>query len=195
MKQKYLNLEVFNKRDGTIGTIIKQSENTLSIRTDDSIKEVTESSFLRWYTIVPQDNPVGEEPSTEVKTEEVKKKLSSGEAGVGEKLRTRFLSIVKEQANQELDISYNEKNKQDIVRYNGRNVFECTTAKRRFNVMCHPDSLTPDNLKRADKIFPKEWGWSMRAKFVFTDVNQWPLMKTIVVDGLFYRQHAESDKQ
>jgi len=217
MKQNYVNLEVFNKRDGTIGTIISQNGTTLSIKAGSIIKEVTESSFLRWYTIVPQDSPVDketnkeskttvmpetpdqgcEENTTEKKTEEgvVKKDnrtFSSGEQGIGDKLRDRFLTLVKEQANQNLDISYNEKSKQDIIKYNGRNVFECTTAKRRFNVMCHPDSLTHDNLKRAEKVFPKEWGWSLRAKFVFTDVGQWLTMKTIIVDGLFYRQREES---
>jgi hypothetical protein len=41
-------------------------------------------------------------------------------------------------------------------------------------------------------VFPKEWGWSLSAKFVFTDITQIPLMKTIIVDGLFYRQREEN---
>jgi len=220
MKQSYLNLEVFNKRNGTTGTVVGQDETTISIKSGDAIKAVTESTFLRWYTIVPQDKPAEKETSKEPemmpmpgtqdpdwgekaagkkteKKEEKKveedKSLPAGSPGVGEQLREKFLTLVKQQANQHLDITYDEKNHRDIVKYNGRNVFECTTAKRRFNVLCHPKSLTADNFKRADKVFPKEWGWSLRAKFVFTDITQIPLMKTIIVDGLFYRQKEEEN--
>lgn len=202
MKQNYVNLEVFNKRNGTIGTVVSQDETTILIKSGDAIKAVTENTFLRWYTIVPQDKsaekeiikePEKEEKKEKKNTDKEDKSLPAGAPGVGEELRDKFLSLVKEQANQHLDITYDEKNHRDIVKYNGRNVFECTTAKRRFNVLCHPKSLTPDNLKRADKVFPKEWGWSLRAKFVFTDITQIPLMKTIIVDGLFYRQKEENN--
>jgi len=202
MKQNYVNLEVFNKRNGTIGTVVSQDETTILIKSGDVIKAVTENTFLRWYTIVPQDKPAEKETIKEPEKEEKKEKkktdkedksLPAGAPGVGELLREKFLSLVKEQANQHLDITYDEKNHRDIVKYNGRNVFECTTAKRRFNVLCHPKSLTADNFKRADKVFPKEWGWSLRAKFVFTDITQVPLMKTIIVDGLFYRQREEEN--
>jgi len=197
-----MNLEVFNKRNGTIGTVVGQDDTTILIKTGDAIKAVTENTFLRWYTIVPQDKPAEEETIKEPEKEEKKEKkkidekdksLPAGPPGVGELLREKFLSLVKEQANQHLDITYDEKNNRDIIKYNGWNVFECTTAKRRFTVLCHPKSLTPDNLKRADKVFPKEWGWSLRAKFVFTDITQTPLMKTIIVDGLFYRQKEEEN--
>lgn len=215
MKQNYVDLEVFNKRNGTTGTVVSQDETTISVKCGDAIKAVTESTFLRWYTIVPQDKPVEKEKAKEPETvpmpgtqdhdgrekasgrkedtdEKDKKVLPSGDSGIGEQIRDKFLSIVKEQSNQHLDITYNEKNHRDIIKYNGRNVFECTTAKRRLNVLCHPKSLTPDNLKRATEIFPKEWGWSLNAKFVFTDLTQIPLMKTIIVDGLFYRQREEN---
>lgn len=206
MKQNYVDLEVFNKRNGTTGTVVSQDETTISVKCGDAIKAVTESTFLRWYTIVPQDStkehdtvPIptpqdaDQKKNESVKKENPEKKiLSAGVPGIGDQLREKFLSLVKDQANQSLDITYNEKSKQDIIKYNGRNVFECTTAKRRFNVMCHPDSLTPDNLKRAERVFPKEWGWSMRARFIFTDLAQWPMMKTIIADGLFYRQREEN---
>lgn len=210
MKQSYVDLEVFNKRNGTTGTVVSQDETTISIKCGDAIKAITESTFSRWYTIVPQDKPVEKEKEPETvpvprtqdrdwgekasgnKENPEKKILPASVPGIGDQLREKFLFLVKEQANQSLDITYNEKSKQDIIKYNGRNVFECTTAKGRFNVMCHPNSLTPDNLKRAERIFPKEWGWSMRARFIFTDLAQWPLMKTIIVDGLFYRQREEN---
>lgn len=202
MKQNYVNLEVFDKRNGTIGTVVRQDETTILIKSGDAIKAVTENTFLRWFTIVPQDKPAEKETIKEPEKEEKKEKkktdgkdksLPAGAPGVGELLREKFLFLVKEQANQHLDIIYDEKNNRDIIKYNGWNVFECTTAKRRFNVLCHPKSLTPDNFKRADKVYPKEWGWSLRAKFIFTDITQIPLMKTIIVDGLFYRQKEEEN--
>lgn len=225
MKQNYVHLEVFNKRNGTTGTVVSQDETTISIKSGDAIKAVTENTFLRWYTIVPQDKSAEKETSKEPEMvpmsgtqdqdwgdkasgkkeesekeaeEDDKKVFPAGNPGIGDELREKFLALVKDQANQHLDTTYDEKNHRDIIKYNGRNVFECTTAKRRFNVLCHPKSLTPDNLKRATEIFPKEWGWSLNAKFVFTDINQWPLMKTIIVDGLFYRQrekNKEDDEQ
>ena len=57
MKQNYVDLEVFNKRNGTTGTVVSQDETTISIKCGDTIKAVRESTFLRWYTIVPQDKP------------------------------------------------------------------------------------------------------------------------------------------
>jgi hypothetical protein len=133
--------------------------------------------------------------NTDGKKQKKKDKETNKEAAVaggpslGQQLRDKFVALIKEiSEGKNIDISVNDKTKADIIKYNGKNVFECNTAKKRFNVLCHPDSLTPDNTKRAEKIFPKEWGWSLRAKFVFTDIAQWPLMKSVITDGLFYRE-------
>src|SRR5574344_282995 len=68
MKQNYVDLEVFNKRNGTTGTVVSQDETTISIKCGDAIKAVTESTFLRWYTIVPQDKPIEKEKAKEPET-------------------------------------------------------------------------------------------------------------------------------
>lgn len=201
MNKSFMNLEVFNKRDGTIGTVVGEDEVTISIQILDNIKAVTRKTFMRWYTVVPQEqvtedvveNDITDEqkPSTDNYVAPKEDSIPSGEPGIGDVLRSKFLSIVKDQANQELETFYYPKEKKDVIRYNGRNVFECTTASRRFNVYCHPLSLTPMNLRRASKIHDKSWGWSLRAKYIFTTEAQWPLMKTIIVDGLYYRQKAD----
>lgn len=203
MSHSRLNLEVFCKRDGTRGTVVAEGNNTLTIQTNGVNKVVTEGTFKRWYTIVPQDveeNPLVPMPGTESpdwgekhrRGEPVSKtERPVGEVGVGLELRTKFIQIVKDYANQNLDFTYDEKNKRDIIKYNGKNVFECTTARRRFNVLCHAKALTPDNLKRAAKVYPKEWSWVLNVKFVFTETSQVPLMRSIITDSLFYRQKQD----
>ena len=206
MSQSRVNLEVFCKRNGTRGIVVAESNGTLTIQTDGVNKVVTEGTFKRWYTIVPQDKEektvndktVTQESSisseVNVVSEEKSKRTSpSGEVGVGLELRNKFIEIVKSSANQNLDFTYDEKNNRDVIKYNGRNVFECTTARRRFNVLCHAKALTPDNLKRANKVFPKEWGWVLNVKFVFTSLNEVPLMRSIITDSLFYRQEENNN--
>lgn len=205
MSQSRINLEVFCKRNGTRGIVVAEDSGTLTINTNGVNKVVTEGTFKRWYTIIPQDveeealntQSASEEPSIspegDVVSEEKSKRINpSGEVGAGLELRNKFVDLVKSQANQSLDFTYDEKNNRDIIKYNGKNVFECTTARRRFNVLCHAKALTPDNLKRANRVFPKEWGWVLNVKFVFTDMNQVPLMRSIITDSLFYRQREEN---
>ena len=215
MSQSRINLEVYCKRDGTRGIVVAEDGNILTIQTNGVNKAVTESTFKRWYTIVPQDRvepemvpmPGTESPDwgekhrngTSAKSKgsdkpstATKEVIPSGEAGVGLELRRKFIELVKKGANQSLDFTYDEKNNRDIIKYNGKNVFECTTARRRFNVLCHSKALTPDNLKRAHKVFPKEWGGVLNAKFVFTELSQTPpLMRCIITDSLFYRREEE----
>lgn len=193
MKKSMVGVEVYNKRNGTLGTIVAETQDTFTIRTDGVNKMVTGGTFKRWYTIVPQEKTEKVEPEIKANEPEEKSNTSkrvqpAGEYGVGVKLRAKFLEQVKSQANQSLDFTYDDKNKRDIIKYNGKNVFECTTANKRFNVLCHPKALTPDNLQRAASVFPKEWGWALSAKFVFTDLSQIPLMKSIITDSLYYRQ-------
>lgn len=197
MTQSKLGMNVYNKRNGTQGVVVSESADGFVIQTEGVNKMVTLGTFKRWYTIIPADGndnvqPVADKIEEADKPEEAESKTKrvqpAGEYGVGIKLRNKFLDMVKYQANQSLDFTYDAKNKRDIIKYNGKNVFECTTANKRFNVLCHPKALTPDNLQRADSVFPKEWGWALSAKFVFTDLSQAPLMKSIITDSLYYRQ-------
>lgn len=210
MSQSRINLEVFCKRNGTRGIIVAEDDNILTIQTDGINKTVTESTFKRWYTIVPQEQEQSSEVVQPVQSEESissnqnednvaepkgkSERLNpSGEVGIGLELRKKFIEIVKNGANQSLDFTYDEKNCRDVIKYNGKNVFECTTARRRFNVLCHQKALTPDNIKRASKIHPKDWGWVLNVKFVFTEMSQVPLMRSIVTDSLYYRQKENRD--
>ena len=206
MFQSRVNQEVFCKRNGTRGVVVAEDKDILTIQTDGVNKTVTESTFKRWYTLVPQDkeeNPMVPMPGTETpdwgekhwgSEAAPKDKLPSGESGIGLELRNKFIQMVKNGANQSLDFTYDDKNNRDIIKYNGKNVFECTTARRRFNVLCHSKALTPDNLRRANKVFPKDWGWVLNVKFVFTDMSQVPLMRSIITDSLYYRREENKNE-
>lgn len=201
MPTKRKDLEVFNKRSGVKGIIVADNGDTLVVESNGINKTITDRTFHRWYTVIPQDKP---EPFEERETEKVEtpqevaptEPTDSKFVKVGEaiEIRKRFIELVKHMANQNLDFTYDDKNKRDIIKYNGRNVFECTTTRRKFNVLCHSKALTPDNIKRAEKVFPKEWGWALNVKFIFTSEDQIPLMKSIITDSLFYRQRGQEDE-
>ena len=214
-KASLMGKSVFNKRTGLMGTVVGEDGLTLMIDTQGTVKTVTRSTFTRWFKVVEDDVPEveekkeeeqvvstpetseTEESSTETKEEEEKEKGTrfnpSGDKGIGQQLADKFLYLVKDMANQDLDITSDESGNKLVIKYNGKNIFECTTAKRRFSVLCHPDSLTAQNVKNAFKVFPKEWGWALRAKFVFTSIDEVPLMKSIITDGMFYRQIKEGE--
>lgn len=194
MKQDRAGVEVYDRRKGITGVILGEDDTVVVVECGSVRKAVSRQYFEKHYTIVPQDKDEQVEElaaPSEPEQEKDERGIPLGEYGIGDRLRVKFLGIVKDTADQKLDILYDAKNKKDIVKYNGRNVFECWISQRRYTVMCHPDSLTVSNLKRATEVVPKSWGWSLRAKYVFTDITEWPLMKTIIVDGLYYRQKKE----
>lgn len=123
-------------------------------------------------------------------------KYPSGEPGSGGEIARRFRQIVDETANQDVDYGTTKDPRVMVVRYNGRNAFEVTVCKRRVNVLCHKKSLSPDNLKRATKVMPDAYGWPLSVQFTFTDLseNSTALMRSIVTDGLYYRQKVETEE-
>jgi len=170
-----------------MGVVIGEDGLTTTINTQGDVKTVSHRVFTRWYTVV-------EEEKSNVLTEKKKKPVKgtrfnpSGTKNIGVQIADHFFYLVKDMANQDLDITVDNIKKKVIIKYNNKNIFECTTTKYRFSVLCHPASLTAHNTRAAFKIFPKEWGWALRAKFVFTTLDEYPLMKSIITDALFYRQ-------
>lgn len=189
---------VYNKRSGLMGTVVAEDGLTLSIDTKGTIRGVTRGTFNRWFTVIDEDEQDETQDKVvqqvdEVDAEDGTKNRSSrynpsGEKGVGPHLAEKFIQLVKDMANQHLDITYDDTGKRITIKYNNRNIFECSVASRRFNVFCHPNSLTAQNMRLAFKVFPKDWGWSLRAKFVFTSLDEAHIMKSIITDGMFYRQ-------
>lgn len=204
-KGSIVGREVYDKRAGVMGRVVKEDSLSLVISfstADGDIKKtITPSTFKRWYKLLDPEpkeetSPVEGEatPVPESKEEAPKKSRRSvpeeqkGPVGVGSALSNIFVDIVKESANQDLDIVGTKDKRNLVIKYNGRNVFEITVCKRRLVVMTHPKSLSAVNMRQVAKQYPDSFGWPLSAKFVFTDDSQVPLMRSIINDGLYYRQ-------
>ena len=192
-KGSIVGREVYDKRAGIMGKVLKEDGLSLVIEFSTAegttTKTITPSTFKRWYRLLDPD-PAEEtpDPVEEKKERGPVPEDQKGAVGAGSALCNLFLDTVKEAANQDLDITGTKDKRSVVVKYNGRNVFEITVCKRRLVVMCHPKSLAPTNVAQVTKQYPKEFGWPLSAKFVFTDDAQLPLMRSIINDGLFYRQ-------
>ena len=195
--------EVFCKRNGATGVVTLVDPQTVSITIGNENKSYTHSTFNRWWTVVPQEKTDEEIQQEQEETEDTsideqeegtekktRRTYPSGEPGIGVQLRDKFISLITDLNIDEVVVFHNDENHTDIVKFKGVNVFECSYANRRFNVLAHPDSLSPINRKKVIQMHPKEWGWSLRAKFVFTELTQWPLMSSIISDGFFYRREV-----
>lgn len=199
-KGSIVGREVYDKRAGVMGRVLKEDSLSLVIEfsTPDgaTTKTITPSTFKRWYRLVDKEpepeTPVQEEPK---KTRKTIPEDQKGAVGVGSALCNLFVDTVKTAANQDLEITGTKDKRNLVIKYNGRNVFEITVCKRRLVVMCHPKSLAPTNVAQITKQYPKEFGWSLSAKFVFTDDAQLPLMRSIINDGLFYRQIVDRGEE
>lgn len=192
-KGSIVGREVYDKRAGVMGKVLKEDGLSLVIEfsTPDgtTTKTITPSTFKRWYRLLDEesteDTPA---PAEEKKERGAVPEDQKGAVGAGSALCSLFLSTVKSAANQDLEVTGTKDKRNVVVKYNGRNVFEITVCKRRLVVMCHPKSLAPSNVAQVTKQYPKEFGWPLSSKFVFTDDAQLPLMRSIINDGLFYRQ-------
>lgn len=195
-KGSVVGREVYDKRAGLMGTVLKEDSLSLVIEfsTPDGAvtKTITPSTFKRWYRLLDKEP---EAPEQNTQQEEAPKSSRrsipeehKGAVGAGSALCNMFVEVVKSSANQDIDITGTKDKRNLVIKYNGRNVFEITVCKRRLVVLCHPKSLSPANVRQVVKQYPKEFGWPLSSKFVFTDDAQLPLMRSIINDGLFYRQ-------
>lgn len=218
-KGSIVGREVYDKRAGVMGKVLKEDGLSLVIEfsTPDgtTTKTITPATFKRWYRLLDPE-PAEEKPELmplpgtegnwgekhwgeqEASSEDEKKGNivpddQKGAVGAGSALCNLFLQTVKGAANQDLEITGTKDKRNVVVKYNGRNVFEITACKRRLVVMCHPKSLAPINVSQVVKQYPKEFGWPLSAKFVFTDDAQLPLMRSIINDGLYYRQIVDKE--
>lgn len=194
-KGSIVGREVYDKRAGVMGKVLREDSLSLVIEfstpSGTTTKTITPSTFKRWYRLLDKEpepeqaEPVEEtpKPSRRAIPEEQK-----GAVGVGSALSNQFVNLVKTAANQDLEVTGTKDKRNLVIKYNGRNVFEITVCRRRLVVMCHPKSLSATNMRQVTKLYPKEFGWPLSAKFVFTDDAQLPLMRSIINDGLFYRQ-------
>ena len=198
-KGSIVGREVYDKRAGIMGKVLKEDGLSLVIEFSTAegttTRTITPATFTRWYRLLDpepaEDTPT---PVEEKKERGAVPEEQKGAVGAGSALCGLFLNTVKSSANQDLEITGTKDARNVVVKYNGRNVFELTVCKRRLVVMCHPKSLAPANVAQVVKQYPKEFGWPLSAKFVFTDDAQLPLMRSIINDGLFYRQIVDREE-
>jgi hypothetical protein len=197
-KGSIVGREVYDKRAGIMGKVLKEDGLSLVIEFSTAegttTKTITPATFKRWYRLLDPE-PAEEDPAP---VEEKKERgpvpeEQKGAVGVGSALCNLFVATVMSSANQDLEITGTKDKRSVVIKYNGRNVFEITVCKRRLVVMCHPKSLAAANMYQVTKLYPKEFGWPLSAKFVFTDDAQLPLMRSVINDGLFYRQIVDRE--
>lgn len=199
-KGSIVGREVYDKRAGIVGEVLKEDGLSLVIAfstADGTItKTITPATFKRWYRLLdPDPSEETSTPTEEKKEREVVPEDQKGAIGAGSAMCKLFLTTVKSTANQDLEITGTKDKRNLVVKYNGRNVFEITVCKRRLVVMCHPKSLAPVNVAQMTKQYPKEFGWPLSSKFVFTNDSQLPLMRSIINDGLYYRQIVDKGEE
>ena len=199
-KGSIVGREVYDKRAGVMGKVLKEDGLSLVIEFSTAegttTKTITPATFRRWYRLL--DPEPAEETPDPVETKKERGSVpedQKGAVGVGSALCNLFVETVKSSANQDLEITGTKDKRNVVIKYNGRNAFEITVCKRRLVVMCHPKSLAPANVAQVTKQYPKEFGWPLSAKFVFTDDAQLPLMRSIINDGLFYRQIVDREEE
>ena len=209
-KGSIVGREVYDKRAGVMGRVVKEDSLSLVISfstPDGDIKKtITPATFERWYKLLdaePESASEQVERSAEAEDAQPKKSRRSvavpeqhkGAVGVGSALCNVFVDLVKQAANQDLEITGTKDKRNLVIKYNGRNVFEITVCKRRLVVMAHPKSLSAVNMRQVAKRYPDSFGWPLSAKFIFTDDAQVPLMRSVINDGLYYRQIVVKEKE
>lgn len=176
-----LHAEVYNKKVGATGKVVTVSPDMISVEFNQNgekvVVDVTHGTFKRWYNVIAKVDEDELEPSD------------------GLLLRNRFMHILKSEFGEGIEVLYKPKKRVEIVKYNGISIFEVSYTKRTLNVLCHPNSLAPQNKKLVYRIFPKEWNWSLRAKFVFTSLSEQTLMRSIIVDGIYYRKNKNLEEE
>ncbi len=200
ISRSLVNTEVYNVREGTTAKIVAVGQDSISLEVGKQKipKVVTARTFERWYKIIPQDKPEKENKETKKPSRKKVQTKDLENSTKGEALLARFIQIIKQTADEGeiLDFTYKELNNKVIVKYNYRNVFEIYVSRARLIVYAHPKSLTPINKKFYERLVPKEWGWPLSAKYVFEELDERreALMRSIVVDGLFYRSTRNKEE-
>lgn len=181
--------EVVCTREGRMGVVVREDGFNIYIRFGGTaetaeVKRVTSNQFNTGYKVVEDGEPLprSKQPRRSPMPE-------GGAPGTGPVLYSMFMQYLKHIANQDLEI-YTDSDRQHftVVKYNGYNVFQLRPADTRLTVYCNPDSLCAQNKARAISEYPKKFKRALRSRFVFTTDGDLPLMQSVIVDGLFFRQ-------
>lgn len=184
--------EVYDARRRRVAKVVKEDGFYITVLygttpEDTEYRKVTSVYFQKHFRIIHKE---GEDPKQRHRRRVL---LPEGEAGVGPELFSIFCTIVKELANQDLQFTTTKDNKFHVIWYNGYNIFRILIRPRHICVYCHTMSLCPANKARVTRQYPREHRHALGSIFVFTSEAQVPLMRSVITDGLFYRQIVIKD--
>lgn len=182
-----------NKRNGKKGTVIATSfDGSMVVRMDGELEELklSAATVKRWYRLIEavkeQDVKVHRPAST-------LPALPKGEAGCGEKLFNTFRAAVKGNIPEGDDFVYrfHKKSNTHVFELNGKNIFEVTYSRHRMSVLANPKHMTPEQLAAAYTVYPKERNWVLAARYIFTNDEERPLMRSIALSGIYGRSRIK----
>lgn len=185
MREVPQGLKVYNRRNLQRGIVVSSDEEIVNIDIENvGIKSFTHNIFDKWWVLEPAD----EKPEVNIVETEIDcKETVPKEYVTGEMLIQKFLSIINSYNDDSIVVNF-KTDKKCIIRCNDKIIFDITIKRKGLTVLCHPNSLTPNNMRRVTKLYPKEWNVSLRARFTFMSMDT-PLMKSIIADGIFYRKN------
>lgn len=184
MREVPKGIKVYNRRNLQKGVVVSSDEEIVNIDVENvGVKSVTQNVFDKWWALEPEDNCTDDNTVIQIKSKEP----VAREYITGEILIQKFLSIINSYNDDSIVVNF-KTDKRCIIRCNDKIIFDITIKRKGLSVLCHPNSLTPDNLRRVTKLYPKDWHVSLRARFNFMSMDT-PLMKSIIADGIFYRKN------
>lgn len=165
------------KRDNSKGTVVAFDDYTVKLKLEDNTEKLfTRSMFNKWWKET-FDKPYSQ-LRADIKFQDIPKKLEDA-----------FLQQLKTYGGNDIDKSYRQGrgNSRWIFRYNGFIILELKRTKYRLEVMAHQNALTPQ-LRGMYTILPPQQQKSLRAKFIFTSLDEIPYFKVLITDSIFYRK-------
>lgn len=183
----FVGKEVICTQDGRMGVVTREDGFKMYITfrgTPETAetKIISSSTFDRHYKVIEDGEPLPREKKQR------RAPFPKGKPGAGNRLFNVFMTYVKQCANQDLEVFTSNDRNYTIVKYNEHNVFQLRTASRWLTVYCNPKSLCASNKARIVSTYPQNFRRALTARFTFADDSDLPLMRSIIVDGLFYRQ-------
>lgn len=166
--------EYFNKKDCINGTIKSFDDFTVTMKLEnDMVKIYTRSMFKKWWV------ELNEKPTQEIK------QIIKDSAAI-KKIDDEFTKILTQYSDENTEKFY--RGNHCIIKYKSRVILDVVKTKFRYTIFAHPEALTPQ-LSGTYELLPQEYHKNLRAKFVFTDINQaQKYLKIIITDSIFYRK-------
>lgn len=201
LRYSVVGREVFDKVRGLTGTVVREdglSLVILFILPDGSSEKkiVTPGIFRTNYRLTENRHTLADlfyAPKFE--QDRVNTRTIQGEKGIGPYLWNEFNQILKLYANQNLDIHVSKDSRHVTIIYNSKVAFRVVVSSRRLTVTCNIKALSPISRKFCYVKNEHNATMATYGMFVFTKRSDSPVMRAVIVDGLFYCQIIDELKE